>query len=278
MASLKGQNIIQAEVSHFKIVLPFLIREYKVLASLGTNEKIGDNQYEWTFKYEDWDKVQNALGGRILQHDQNHMLMDVLKHCDPLIKDVTVELHRKGKGTLTVVVEGEGYRVSWYQGGELKGYLVSRSLVELIWDEVISKNKIGEPIRSRDVVACIVKAIGNEHWNYPIMVDDKENKYMRKCIKEGKWNHARSQDFDWTKFFGCRGDYNRIFYVPIKCLVALGWITHRKDGHIIRVGSSEKFNKEARIDEIILLEKEMEASALRPENPDDILEWSEKFK
>jgi len=269
---------LQARISHFQLSLPFLHRQYNMLEKLGTYKKKENNIYDWTFPYENWGAVQNALGGSVLEHDREHLMRDILPHCDPLIQEITVELHRTGKGSITIMVEGEGYLVKWFQSGEEKQFLVARSFVELVWNDVIRAYPVGVPIKSREVGEAIISALGNTHFNYPIMLHDDEDRYMQRCVKVGKWNHARSQKFDWSKFFGSRSDYHRYFYLPIKCLVAFGWIEHQKDGHIVRWHKADSFDKNARLEEIIMIEKAMDAEALRPEKPDNILSWAEAMK
>jgi len=273
-----GKKIIEAVVSHFQIDLPFLRPEYEGLSRLGSHEKVTEGLYRWTFKTDKLGDVQNILGGKIIQYNKDNLLMDILPHCEPLMEELETSVHKKGKGTIAVAVEGEGYYVTWYQAGKPVTHLVAKSLVELIWNEVISKQPYGERIPTRDVCANIVKALELNHWNYPMFVEDKQNNYMRECIKVGKWNHARSKDFNFAYFFGKRGDYFKLFYTPIKCLKGLDWIDHTKDGTIIRLKESDDFYKGVRFDEIVMIQKECEEELCRPENPDDILQWSEGFK
>jgi len=47
--------------------------------------------------------------------------------------------------------------------------------------------------------------------------------------------HSESGVFSWEKFFGCRADYYKYYYLPLKVLVSKREVMHHKNGKISKM-------------------------------------------
>ena len=248
--------VLKAEVSHFSVVLPHLRSEYDRLKELGIYEPTGKaNRFRWTFPLKYLKEVQIALGGRVVQFDKEHLYRRVIKHCDPLLRDLELQTEKQGKCTITITTHDLGYRVSWLQSGKLKSFVVSKEMVELQWSEVYCKFRLGEEVASAVVWEKIVRALECYHWDYPLMEGQKENEELKGIIRRGRWRYKTSGRFNSKHFFGDRiAGYTRIFYNPVKVLVALGLVQHGGSG-VTRIAEKGELNNQARITEIMMIEE-----------------------
>lgn len=238
---------MKACLVNFTLDLPFDHIRYEQLRRLGEYRKLENNVYRWTFLLKDFDEVQKLLG-EIVEFNKELLLRDVLVHCEPLIRELEANMGTYKKTTTYQLSRSEeGYRVSWYRGsGEEVSILVSRHLIEHIYTNVIAKMKVGEPMASPKVAEKIVKSLLYDNWRRRERLDMKQ---WYNCLHEmfeggtdnleaklaGKeFFHETSGDFNWKHFFGSRREYSKLFYSPMKCLVAMGIIEHTKAGYVIR--------------------------------------------
>jgi hypothetical protein len=268
----------------FTVDLPHLRSEYEVLEKLGTYTKVAEGVYRWTFVLDDIEKVQVALGGDIIEFEKDDIVRGIIPHCEPLMRALDVELHKKGKGTITVVVIEGGYQVTYYQGGAEKSFTVARSLVEKIWFEVMAKYEKDAPQEAKKVAEDIVQALQKHHWQHdePLFLDDKDNEEYPEVVK--RWEYAKTGNFNWKYFFGDRRNYHKLYYAPMKAMVGLGLASHSKDGKIVRLADVDEFDSQRKFKEIELCQKQVEREqdaevrTMSRSDRRDILKWAEQMK
>ena len=265
---------IEASISHFSLVLPYLGSEYEVISKLGYQKKL-DEGYLWTFPLEKLGEVQNALGGTIISFSKTQILTEVISHCDPLQKEIEVSMEKKGRGSLTTFVDDMVYVVRWYEHGTPKYHRVPRSLVEFIWTEVVSKLDYGPEGKrpTRWIAERIVGALGKHHWDIDELLlaeEDTENKRLVGRVSQGKWNHERSGAFNWAYFQGSRTKgYFPLYYYPMKCLQGLGLV----DGWVTRICHRDEYDTQRKFAEKVFIEQEREEQKLYPGTAEDPNTW-----
>ena len=266
---------VRATVVSFTLDLPHLRSEFEALSRLGEYSKLANNVYRWHFPLVKLEAVQIALGGKLVEFDKDEIVRDILPHCEPLMKELQIQLDRKGKGTIVVDVLEEGYVVKWWQRGEEKKYTVACALVEKAWYDVISQYPMNEAVETKKFAEDFINALELHHWTSdPLFMTEEQCKDYEALVKDRGWRYDKTGNFNWKYLFGDRAHLFHLIYAPIKVLVGLKMVVHRRDGHVIRILERDEFDKQKRFREVVLLQEQEERECEPPEKRDDILEWT----
>jgi len=193
----------------FSMSLPYMITEYEALKKLAVGLISTSEGYEWTFKVKDVEKVVKVLGKKVVFDEQD---AKTIKEYSPLVSQTVYQGAYKGAGKFEVVYRSPKlFIIETIINKKVVKKEVPVENIEVAW-KVMKRYGFKRKIRSRTVAENIVGELGIT-----------------------RFNRLESKSFDWEKFFGCRSDYFKYFYAPIKVLEAEGVIIHYKDGKVERI-------------------------------------------
>jgi len=261
---------VVATLPFFTIDLPHKRSEFEALRRLGDYEKLENNIYRWTFPLPNLRAVEVALGVLVVV-DKTFLVDHILPLCEPLLKELELETEKKGKGKYVVFVEDSAYRIIWHQRGEPKQWVVSKSLIDFVWNNVLCDFGVGDSVRSPILAKAIVRSLEKHHWDIDMMPTSKEDKVVTKYLSQGRWNYVRSGKFNWKYFNGDRANYFRMYYYPIKCLQALGLVSFGGKG-VTKLCETSEFVSQVRVQEISLMKQEREDRVV-PDTAEDVKVW-----
>lgn len=275
MATYKGTLV------NFTVDLPYLRSEYEALNRLGDYDKVNDNLYRWTFPLCHIKEVMVALNGSVIEFDKEHLLKDVIPYCDPLVKELKIEVEGRGKGKITVCVDELVYHVSWTTRGAKMHYMVAKALIEKYWFDAMADIPVGKKMHKRDLMERMVKALEKHHWDMtePIFSEEAEQEEYKDLIERG-WKHVKTGNFNYKYLQGDRANDIKLWYAPIKVMVGLGLVEHTFGGYVIKLVKTEDFESQQKFGEIELYEQQVEEELNAPEHKErgDILKWAESMK
>jgi hypothetical protein len=193
----------------FQLKLPYLKTEYSILKPLAiTIQNLGKSTFLWTFKAEQIQDVIRALG-KPIEFD----LTPLLPYAPAVNKVLTDKSRKKGTGYFKII--GRFPKIFTYEtiiDKKTVKKTVPTENIQVAW-EVMKKYPLNKPVKSRTVGDKIIEKLGITRFN------------------------RETGTFSWEKFFGCRTDYYKYFYGPIKILQADDVIKHHTDGRVERISN-----------------------------------------
>ncbi len=193
---------------YFAVHLNYTRTEYSPLSELAVfhpDYSFETKKYRWIFRYADIEKVEAIL---------NTIEIPDLRE-KKVIAEADVEPF-KGKGEIKVIEQAEVYEVIEYRKQEdysikEEHHLIDKSLVDAIWNKVISKMPLYKKVKSSTVAENICRA-----------------------LKIDRFDRDKTHTFQFDKFFGSRHSYKTFLYYPLKILAFQGKIHHYKKGYVER--------------------------------------------